>query len=108
MDRHLSQLCACTYIRVLLIVLQPLHSLPLPTCPYPHCLLGLGLISWKQSLFEDCRELAPAFQQMLRRPSKLRLVLNEAYPGGQRAATGGAGPLPGVPLYEVRTIALRV
>lgn len=58
----------------------------------------------QQSLFEDCRELAPAFQQMLRRPSKLRLVLNEAYPGGQRPATGDAGPAPGAPLYEVGTM----
>ena len=63
----------------------------------------LGLyVFCRQALFQDCLELAPAFSQMLRRPSRLRLVLNEAYPGGQRAATGDAGPLPGAPLYEVR------
>ncbi|CAN0240623.1 unnamed protein product, partial [Ectocarpus fasciculatus] len=65
----------------------------------------LGLyVFCRQSLFEDCRELAPAFQQMLRRPSRLRLVLNEAYPGGQRPATGDTGPAAGVPLYEVSII----
>lgn len=70
---------------------------PIPSHPGPNLIL---IWTW-QSLFEDCRELAPAFQQMLRRPSKLRLVLNEAYPGGQRPATGDGGPAPGAPLYEV-------
>lgn len=62
----------------------------------------LGLyVFCRQSLFQNCYELSPAFNLLLRRPSRLRLVLNEAYPGGQRPGTGDAGPALGLPLYEV-------
>ncbi|XP_017768552.1 PREDICTED: intron-binding protein aquarius isoform X2 [Nicrophorus vespilloides] len=41
--------------------------------------LGLYVFA-RVSLFENCFELTPAFQQFIKRPNKLHLVLNEMYP----------------------------
>lgn len=41
----------------------------------------LGLyVFCRQSLFADCYELIPTFNQLINRPTKLELVLNEQYP----------------------------
>lgn len=41
--------------------------------------LGLYVFA-RVSLFRNCFELTPAFQQFLQRPTKLQLILNEVYP----------------------------
>lgn len=42
--------------------------------------LGLYIFG-RQALFENCYELAPAFQQLLAKPAQLQLVGDENYPG---------------------------
>ncbi|CAN0007880.1 unnamed protein product, partial [Choristocarpus tenellus] len=65
----------------------------------------LGLyVFCRQSLFENCYELTPSFSQLLQRPPRLRLVLDEAFPGVGRPATGADGPPPGSALYEMRNV----
>ncbi|KAL1512806.1 hypothetical protein ABEB36_002332 [Hypothenemus hampei] len=41
--------------------------------------LGLYIFA-RVSLFQNCFELTPAFRQLMKRPTKLHLVLNELYP----------------------------
>ncbi|CAM9758399.1 unnamed protein product, partial [Phaeothamnion confervicola] len=44
----------------------------------------LGLyVFCRQALFEDCYELTPTFSQLLQRPPRLQLMLNEPWPSAR-------------------------
>lgn len=47
--------------------------------------LGLYVFA-RVSLFQNCFELTPAFQQLMDRPTKLHLVLNEVFPTNREAS----------------------
>lgn len=51
----------------------------------------LGLyVFCRQSLFENCYELIPAFNSLLSRPTRLQLVAGEGYPSTRRALENGS------------------
>lgn len=48
--------------------------------------LGLYVFA-RASLFQNCFELTPAFNQLMAKPLKLHLILNEAYPSQRKINT---------------------
>lgn len=60
----------------------------------------LGLyVFCRQELFENCYELSPAFNQLLKRPPKLQLVVGESFPSSR--PSGGEGSFDAESVFTV-------